>query len=42
DGLWFFTPEYNHYFPGVLKNLIDWLSLPVGKEPPVIARNLAP
>jgi len=26
DGVWFFTPEYNHYFPGVLKNLIDWLS----------------
>jgi chromate reductase len=28
DGVWFFTPEYNHYFPGVLKNLIDWLSRP--------------
>ncbi len=26
DGIWFFTPEYNHFFPGVLKNLIDWLS----------------
>jgi len=23
DGIWFFTPEYNHFFPGVLKNLID-------------------
>lgn len=31
DGIWFFTPEYNHYFPGVLKNLIDWLSRPVSK-----------
>ena len=19
DGIWFFTPEYNHFFPGVLK-----------------------
>lgn len=26
DGIWFFTPEYNHFFPGLLKNLIDWLS----------------
>lgn len=30
DGVWFFTPEYNHFFPGVLKNLVDWLSRPVG------------
>lgn len=32
DGIWFFTPEYNHAVPGVLKNLIDWLSRPVSKE----------
>ena len=38
DGIWFFTPEYNHYFPGVFKNLLDWLSRPISdKEPQVLA-----
>lgn len=34
DGIWFFTPEYNHFFPGVLKNLLDWLSRPVSDQEP--------
>ncbi|MCH3914515.1 MAG: NAD(P)H-dependent oxidoreductase [Acidaminococcaceae bacterium] len=38
DGIWFFTPEYNHFFPGVLKNVIDWLSRPQdGGKPQVLA-----
>ncbi|HOO25785.1 MAG TPA: NADPH-dependent FMN reductase [Clostridiales bacterium] len=32
DGVWFFTPEYNHFLPGLLKNLIDWLSRPISQE----------
>ncbi len=29
DGIWLFSPEYNHAIPGPLKNLLDWLSRPV-------------
>lgn len=34
DGIWFVTPEYNHSFPGLLKNLVDWLSRPLNKAAP--------
>ena len=30
DGVWIFSPEYNYSYPGHVKNLIDWLSRPVG------------
>ncbi len=29
DGVWFVCPEYNGFFPGHIKNLVDWMSRPV-------------
>lgn len=29
DGIWVFTPEYNHSYPAQVKNLFDWLSRPM-------------
>lgn len=32
DALWIFTPEYNSFIPGALKNLLDWLSRKLTKD----------
>lgn len=33
DGFIIATPEYNRGVPGILKNMIDWMSRPAGTSP---------
>ena len=40
DALWIMTPEYNHSYPGLLKNAVDWLSRPSDPPTPNAKRRL--
>lgn len=46
DAILIATPEYNHSYPGVLKNAIDWASRPYGHNSfngkPVAVMSAAP
>lgn len=41
QGILIASPEYNGFFPPLIKNLIDWLSRPVSGEPPTLTGKVA-
>lgn len=41
DGVLFATPEYNHLFPGVVANALDWASRPLGATAPLKGKPVA-
>lgn len=41
DGVLIATPEYNHVFPGVLANALDWASRPLGGTSPLRGKPVA-
>ena len=36
DGIWIVTPQHNSSYPGLLKNLLDWLSRPMEQNNPAM------
>jgi chromate reductase len=41
DGVLIATPEYNHLFPGLIGNALDWASRPLGGLAPLKGRPVA-